>query len=79
MKKVLRGNRILRVEDDQVESYMLNGYAEIDENGKVVNEIKKDDAKALKKENKTLQADIDALKLENETLKEQIVTLQPAQ
>ncbi|WP_017728501.1 hypothetical protein [Halalkalibacterium ligniniphilum] len=36
MPKVKKGNRILNVDKDRVESYLKQGYDEIDESGKVV-------------------------------------------
>lgn len=69
MKIVQKGNRQLRIADDQLQNYLPKGFVEIDEKtGKPIQKAPVDEAKALKRENA-------ALKKENKELKEQLEKL----
>jgi len=68
MKKVLRANRILCIQDDQINGYLEQGYSEINDKDEVINAPKADDVKALKAENKALKSENAKLKSENEAL-----------
>lgn len=69
MKIVQKGNKQLRIADEQLENYLTKGYCEVDQKtGKVIKKEPADETKALKKE-------IAALKKENATLKEQLAKL----
>lgn len=70
MKLVQKGNRQLRIQDDQLENMLAAGYAEVDEKtGKLMKKEPKDALSALKKEN-------DALKKANQELTEQLEAAQ---
>ena len=72
MKLVQKGNKQLRVADDQLANYLAKGYGEIDQKtGKPIVKEPVDDVKALKKEN-------DALKKTNKELTEKIAALTAA-
>lgn len=69
MKLVQKGNKQLRIADDQLENYLAKGYCEVDEKtGKLLRKDPVDDVKTLKKENAVL-------KKENKELKEQLAQL----
>lgn len=69
MKIVQKGNKQLRIADDQLTNYEAKGYAEIDEKtGKPIAKEPMDEVKALKKENT-------ALKKINKELTEQLAAL----
>lgn len=56
MKLVQKGNKQLRVADDQLANYLAKGYDEIDQKtGKPIQKEPVDDVKALKKENAALK------------------------
>lgn len=56
MKIVQKGNKQLRIADDQLVNYEAKGYAEIDQKtGKPVAKEPTDEVKALKKENAALK------------------------
>ena len=77
MKLVQKGNRQLRVQDDQLENMLAAGYTEVDEKtGKLLNKEPKDAMGALKKENDALKKDIETLKKENDALTEQLKAAQ---
>lgn len=72
MKLVQKGNKQLRVADDQLVTYLAKGYDEIDQKtGKPIQKEPVDDVKALKKENT-------ALKKVNKELTEKIAALTDA-
>lgn len=69
MKIVQKGNKQLRVADDQLSNYEAKGYEEIDQKtGKPLVKEPVDEVKALKKENT-------ALKKANKELTEQLAAL----
>ena len=69
MKIVQKGNKQLRIADDQLANYEARGYAEIDQKtGKPIVKEPVDEVKALKKE-------ITALKKANKELTEQLEAL----
>lgn len=69
MKLVQKGNRQLRIQDDQLENMLAAGYTEVDEKtGKLMKKEPKDALSALKKENDALKKDIETLKKENDEL-----------
>ena len=69
MKIVQKGNKQLRVKDDQLANYVARGYTEIDQKtGKPLVKEPVDEVKALKKENT-------ALKKANKELTEQLAAL----
>ena len=69
MKLVQKGNRQLRIQDDQLENMLATGYAEVDEKtGKLLKKEPKDALSVLKKEN-------DALKQANKELTEMVDAL----
>ena len=73
MKIVQKGNKQLRIADDQLTNYEAKGYAEIDQRtGKPVAKEPVDEVKALKKENA-------ALKKANKELAEQLGALTGSQ
>ena len=70
MKLVQKGNRQLRIQDDQLENMLAAGYTEVDEKtGKLLKKESKDALSALKKENEALKKENEALKKDIETLK----------
>lgn len=70
MKLVQKGNRQLRIQDDQLENMLAAGYTEVDEKtGKLMKKEPKDAVSVLKKENEALKKENDALKKDNDTLK----------
>lgn len=72
MKLVQKGNKQLRIADDQLANYLAKGYDEIDQKtGKPIQKEPVDDVKALKKENT-------ALKKVNKELTEKIAALTDA-
>ena len=69
MKIVQKGNRQLRIADEQLQNFLSKGYVEIDrKTGKPIIKEPVDEVKALKKENA-------ALKKANKELTEQLATL----
>ena len=77
MKLVQKGNRQLRIQDDQLENMLAAGYTEVDEKtGKLLKKEPKDALNALKKENDALKKDIEALKKVNDDLTEQLKAAQ---
>ena len=71
MKLVQKGNRQLRIQDDQLENMLATGYTEVDEKtGKFLKKEPKDALSVLKKENDSLKKENDSLKKENDTLKQ---------
>lgn len=76
MKLVQKGNRQLRIQDDQLENMLAAGYAEVDEKtGKVLKKEPKDALSAIKKENDALKKDIETLKQANKELNEKVGVL----
>ena len=76
MKLVQKGNRQLRIQDDQMETMLAAGYTEVDEKtGKLLKKEPKDAVSVLKKENETLKKENDALKKDIETLKKENLDL----
>ena len=73
MKKIVqKGNRQLTVSDEQLDTYLNMGYAEVDEKtGKLIQKGPVSKEAALKKENAEL-------KKENKTLREQLKALTEA-
>ena len=77
MKLVQKGNRQLRIQDDQLENMLAAGYTEVDEKtGKLLKKESKDALSALKKENEALKKDIETLKKANDDLTEQLKAAQ---
>ena len=77
MKLVQKGNRQLRIQDDQLENMLAAGYTEVDEKtGKILKKEPKDALSALKKENEALKKDIEALEKANQDLTEQLKAAQ---
>lgn len=73
MKIVQKGNKQLKIADDQLANYEVKGYAEIDQKtGKPIAKEPVDEVKALKKE-------IVALKKSNKELTEQLEALTASQ
>ena len=73
MKLVQKGNKQLKVRDDQLANYVTRGYAEIDQKtGKPVAKEPVDEVKVLKKENA-------ALKKTNKELAEKLAVLNDSQ
>lgn len=69
MKIVQKGNKQLRIADDQLENYLAKDFCEVDQKtGKLIRKEPADETKALKKENA-------ALKKENKELTEQLAKL----
>lgn len=69
MKIVQKGNKQLRVADDQLDNYLAKGYCEVDKKtGKLIKKEPADETKALKKK-------VAALEKENTELKEQLAKL----
>ena len=69
MKIVQKGNRQLRIDDAQLNNYLVKGYVEIDQKtGKPIVKEPVDEVKALKKENA-------ALKKANKELNEKLEAL----
>lgn len=69
MKLVQKGNKQLRIADDQLASYLSKGYDEVDQKtGELIRKEPEDELKALKKENA-------ALKKANKELTEQLEAL----
>lgn len=66
MKKVMKGNKQLRIEDTQLPGYLAKGYVELDSKGKPI--VKEDETKTLKRK-------LAALEKENAALKEQLEKL----
>ena len=63
---VRKGNKVLRVNPDEVDYYVNHGWQHITEDGKVIRENKKSysatEYNALKDENEALKKEIEALK-----------------
>ena len=69
MKIVQKGNKQLRIADDQLENYQAKGFCEVDQKtGKLIQKEPADETKALRKENAVLRK-------ENKELKEQLAKL----
>lgn len=68
MKKVMKGNKQLRIEDTQLPGYLAKGYVELDAKGKPIVKEPADETKALKRK-------VAALEKENAALKEQLEKL----
>lgn len=77
MKLVQKGNRQLRIQDDQLENMLAAGYTEVDEKtGKTLKKEPKDALSALRKENDALKKDIETLKKANQELTKQLEAAQ---
>ncbi|MBO4939247.1 MAG: hypothetical protein J6C98_09685 [Oscillospiraceae bacterium] len=73
MKLVQKGNKQLRIADDQLANYLARGFNEVDQKtGKIIAKEPADELKALKKENA-------ALKKANKELTEQLEQLKAGQ
>lgn len=73
MKIVQKGNKQLRIADEQLQNYLAKGYLEIDQKtGKPIVKESVDELKVLKKENA-------ALKKANKELTEQLEQLKAGQ
>lgn len=92
--KLRKGNRIVRTDRKQAESYLKDGYDQVDEQGKVVKRatggrhvslaeynkaLEKIDKLEKANGNAKLEKEIEKLKRENATLKGQITRLQNEQ
>lgn len=76
MKLVQKGNRQLRIQDDQLENMLATGYTEVDEKtGKFLKKEPKDGLSVLKKENDSLKKENDTLKQANKELTEKVDVL----
>lgn len=76
MKLVQKGNRQLRIQDDQLENMLATGYTEVDEKtGKLLKKEPKDALSVLKKENDALKKDNETLKQANKELTEKVDVL----
>lgn len=76
MKLVQKGNRQLRIQDDQLENLLAAGYTEVDEKtGKILKKEPKDDVKALKADNTALKKANADLTAANKELTAQVETL----
>ena len=76
MAKVKKGNRELTIDEHKVDSYISQGYDQIDNNGNVVKKgepVTLNDFKSeynfLRKKNKALIQELEALKAESKRLK----------
>lgn len=62
MVRVKRANRVLRVDDTELDYYLKNGYVQLDDQGRPVNVTKEGytvaEYEALMKKNKSLEARI---------------------
>lgn len=73
MKIVQKGNKQLRIADDQLLNYLARGYDELDQKtGKLIKKEPADELKTLRKENA-------ALKKANKELTEQLEQLKAGQ
>ena len=62
MKLVQKGNRQLRIQDDQLDAMLAAGYTEVDEKtGKLLTKKPVDEVATLKKENTALKKEIKEL------------------
>jgi len=81
---VVKGNRQLTIQDEQLSEMLAKGYSRIDEDGKVVEVGQATTLKEIKEENDTLKAElakyadskdkldrVEALEIENTELKAQ--------
>ena len=66
---VRKGNKVLRVNSDEVDYYVNHGWQHITEDGKVIRENKKTYTAA---EYNALNDELEALKKENELLKKKL-------
>lgn len=63
MKIVQKGNKQLRVADEQLDEMLNRGFVEVDQKtGKLLKKDPKDELTALKKENAVLKKEIQTLK-----------------
>lgn len=76
MAKVKKGNRELTIDEHKVDSFISQGYDQINENGEIVKKGKpvtlndfKSEYNSLKKENEKLVRKLETLKAENKELK----------
>lgn len=62
MIRVKRANRVLRIDETELEYYLKNGYVQINDQGEAVNLTRDgytvEEYEALREENKTLEARI---------------------
>ena len=68
MIKVIRGNTILRVEDDELDYYLGQGFNQIDENGKVIREAVPATKEELRRAYLELKDTVNKLIAENKRL-----------
>lgn len=72
MKKVRRGNVVLRIADVDLQHYIDKGYSEIGPDGKVVREAIPSDVRTLQTAFKEHEKKIQELEAEVSSLKEQL-------
>ena len=83
---VVKGNRQLTIQEEQLSEMLAKGYSRIDKEGKIVEAGQATTLKEIKAENDTLKAElvkyqsinleeVEATKAENDTLKAELETL----
>lgn len=71
MKTILKGNRQLTIQDEQLSDYLEKGYSEVDESGEVITKGKPTDMKSLEKDYKKLEKKCSAYLEKIEELQEE--------
>lgn len=78
MKLVQKGNKQLRIPDEQLENYLAKDYCEVDQKtGKLIKKEPVDETKTLKKEVAALKKENAALEKANKELTEKLAALTP--
>ena len=81
MVEVRKANKIIKIPEEQVEKYLLDGYKKIDKKGNYIKEETKESkentelkakVKELEEENKKLLSDNEVLSKENTELKAKV-------
>ena len=75
MIKVVKGNVVLRVEDEMLDYYVDRGYTAKTLDGVIIKEAVPTDAASLKKAYIEIKKEVKALQEENDTLKKEIASL----
>ncbi|HWI50261.1 MAG TPA: hypothetical protein VNU45_18790 [Rummeliibacillus sp.] len=74
MAKLQKANKVVNVDDSQIAKYLLEGYDQISEDGKIIKHatggrtVTIEEHNTVLKENEELKADIKVLEQENERL-----------